>query len=552
MSYFVVFTGTEAGQFLGDRQASAADAAERLVCRQRMRWRKTKICKEGIDMPQTSTWPASATITGDLVRHLNWAATPLGPPDKWPSALRTTVDMLLACNFPMVALWGPELVQIYNDGYAEIMGQKHPAGMGQPTSQCWPEVWEFNEPVYQRVLQGQTLTFQNQLFSITRHGTLEDGYFTLCYSPLRDQGQEVAGVLVTVFETTERTQAEATLLESAKLARENENRLRAFLEATSDAVYTMSADWKEMRSLDGNRFLADTDDPSATWWNIYIPDDARPRVQEAIEQAIQTGNMFDLEHPVIGLDGKSAWTHSRAVPMRNEQGEITGWIGAAADITPHREAETLRLALAERDTLLAEVHHRVKNNLQVITSMLEMQARRIRDPQSHSALEEACNRVASIAGIHEILYRSKSYSNVNLLAYAQQLVPHLVTFHGAEDRIVAKVEGHIATLELERAVPFGLLLNELVSNACKHAFKERASGKVVVQVEEADGDICLNVIDDGVGLPIAFDYRTSAGLGLQIVDTLTAQVNGKLRFVFARSGTHVQICIPRQRRERRA
>ena len=261
--------------------------------------------------------------------------------------------------------------------------------------------------------------------------------------------------------------------------------------------------------------------------------------------------MFDLEHPVTGLDGTVAWTHSRAVPMRNDQGQLTGWIGAAADITSHREAEALRIALAERDTLLAEVHHRVKNNLQVITSMLEMQSRHAGDARSHSALEEACNRVASIAGIHEILYQSKSYSNVNLLAYAQQLVPHLVTFYGAQTLIAARIEGNIATLELERAVPFGLLLNELVSNACKHAFKEGASGQIVVQVEEADGDICLDVMDDGVGLPMGFTRRTSIGLGLQIVDTLTEQVKGKLRFLSAQSGTHVQVCIPKHRREQR-
>ena len=506
---------------------------------------------EPINMPHNSTWPTGTSITSDLVRQTNWAATPLGPADEWPVGLCTIVGTLLACSFPMVALWGPELVQIYNDGYAEIMGQKHPAGMGQPTSQCWPEVWEFNESVYRQVLQGQTLTFENQLFPITRHGTLEDAYFTLCYSPLRDESQEVAGVLVTVFETTKRIEAEATLVESARLTRENEHRLRAFLEATSDAVYTMSADWKEMRSLDGNQFLADIDDPSATWWNIYIPDGARPRVQEAIERAIRTGSMFDLEHPVIRLDGKVAWTHSRAGPMRNDRGEITGGIGAAADITPHREAEALRTALAERDTLLAEVHHRVKNNLQVIASMLEMQGRHAGDPRSHSALEEACNRVTSIAGIHEILYQSKSYSNVDLFTYAQQLVPHLVAFYGAENLIVAKVEGTHATLELERAVPFGLLLNELVSNACKHAFKERASGHVVVQIQEADDDICLHVVDDGVGLPVGFDYRASTGLGLQIVDTLTDQVKGKLRFLSAQSGTHVQICLSKHRREQR-
>ncbi len=115
--------------------------------------------------------------------------------------------MLLACNFPMIILWDTELLQFYNDAYRDIMGVKHPAGLGQPTRGCWPEVWQFNKPVYEKVLRGETLTFEDQLFPITRYGFLEDAYFTLCYSPVRNDAGTVAGVLVTVFETTPRVMA---------------------------------------------------------------------------------------------------------------------------------------------------------------------------------------------------------------------------------------------------------------------------------------------------------------------------------------------------------
>ena len=107
----------------------------------------------------------------------------------------------------MIVLWGNDLVQIYNDAYRELMGNKHPAGLGQPTQDCWPEVWKINEPIYARVLAGETLTFEDQLYPITRHGYVEDAYFTLCYSPLRDEAGEIKGVLVTVFETTKERRA---------------------------------------------------------------------------------------------------------------------------------------------------------------------------------------------------------------------------------------------------------------------------------------------------------------------------------------------------------
>lgn len=130
------------------------------------------------------------------------------------------MDLLLASEFPMVALWGPELVQIYNDGYRGIMAGKHPEGLGQPTRECWPEVWHINEPIYERVRAGETLTFEDKLFPITRHGYLEDAWFKLSYSPLRDEGGGIAGVLVTVFETTERHRAEAAREEAERRMKE--------------------------------------------------------------------------------------------------------------------------------------------------------------------------------------------------------------------------------------------------------------------------------------------------------------------------------------------
>lgn len=173
----------------------------------------------------TIEWITENGEAATLARKLDWSKTCLGPVEGWPDSLRSTVNLVLAYSFPMVLLWGEELVQIYNDAYAAIMGKKHPSGMGLPTREVWPEVWEFNEPVYRRVLEGETLTFENQLFPITRHGFREDAYFTLCYSPLRDGANNVAGVLVTVFETTPQIRAEAAHLAT-------ERSLRNMIEST--------------------------------------------------------------------------------------------------------------------------------------------------------------------------------------------------------------------------------------------------------------------------------------------------------------------------------
>ncbi len=158
--------------------------------------------------PLTPIWPVYEGHMASLVRAYDWSQSALGPVSQWPQSLRTAVDLALACRFPMVVLWGQQLVQIYNDGYCEIMDDRHPGGLGQPTRDCWPEVWSINQPIYARVLGGETLTFEDGLYPIKRNGHIEDAFFTLCYSPLRTEVGAIEGILVTVFETTDRVNAE--------------------------------------------------------------------------------------------------------------------------------------------------------------------------------------------------------------------------------------------------------------------------------------------------------------------------------------------------------
>jgi PAS domain S-box-containing protein len=146
-------------------------------------------------------------------RALDWAATPLGPVEAWPPSLRTAAALVVAAAFPKVLLWGPELVQVYNDAYRAIMGGKHPAGLGQPTRACWPEVWHLNAPIYARVRAGETVVLEDALYPVARAGAVEDAWFTLGYSPVPAEvpaeaggatGTFLGGVLVTVIETTAR------------------------------------------------------------------------------------------------------------------------------------------------------------------------------------------------------------------------------------------------------------------------------------------------------------------------------------------------------------
>jgi len=162
--------------------------------------------------PVSATVLAGGGAMGALMRALDWAATPIGPVERWPQSLRTAVSICLASRFPMIILWGRDLIQLYNDGYGPILGTKHPRAMGQPTRACWPEVWDFNAPIYDAVMaRGEVVYAEDQLFCIARGGYVEEAYFTLCYSPIRDESGGVGGILVTVLETTRRVLGERRL-----------------------------------------------------------------------------------------------------------------------------------------------------------------------------------------------------------------------------------------------------------------------------------------------------------------------------------------------------
>ncbi|MES2179147.1 MAG: ATP-binding protein [Gemmatimonadota bacterium] len=162
---------------------------------------------------------AGAGEMRNACRALDWAQTPLGDSASWPQSLRTVAQLTLANPTPQVVLWGSELAQIYNDGYRTIMGTKHPCGLGQPTRECWPEVWHLNQPIYEQVLRGETLWFEDALFPITRTGTTTNAWFSLSYVPIIDESAGVAGILVAVSETTD-----------GILAAQERERLRAALE----------------------------------------------------------------------------------------------------------------------------------------------------------------------------------------------------------------------------------------------------------------------------------------------------------------------------------
>jgi two-component sensor histidine kinase len=246
----------------------------------------------------------------------------------------------------------------------------------------------------------------------------------------------------------------------------------------------------------------------------------------------------------VRKDGSRFWAQWITELVRDENGRLRGIAKVLRDETDRQQAEqATQASLAEKEQLLREVHHRVKNNLQVITSLLNMQASQIGEERVLSLFQETRNRVLAIASIHELLYRAESFAHIALADYARQLVPGLVQFYGVEQRVRLEILGDGATLELERAVPYGMLLNELVSNACKHAFPPPETGTLTVQIWPNGDEIELVVADTGPGLPDGFNYRKATSLGLKLVHGLVRQLGGTID-IQSSAGTTITVRFP--------
>lgn len=190
---------------------------------------------------------------------------------------------------------------------------------------------------------------------------------------------------------------------------------------------------------------------------------------------------------------------------------------------------------AEKEILLREIHHRVKNNLQVISSLLSIQSRNITDEAAATAVREGQNRVNSIALIHQKLYQTEDLSEVNLSEYISQLIPPLKTAFGKNDiDVQLLLDPENLALDIDTAVPFGLIINELLTNAFKYAFGDKNTGQITIEVTDlGDAKYRLRVADNGAGLPVDFDWKKSRTMGMRLVRELTKQLRGKMEYEFA-------------------
>jgi len=191
--------------------------------------------------------------------------------------------------------------------------------------------------------------------------------------------------------------------------------------------------------------------------------------------------------------------------------------------------EELNASLEEKIVLLREVHHRVKNNLQILISLLNLQSRTITDPQVIAALKESTQRIRAMSMVHEKLYMGSDLAHIDFISYLSSLATSQVAFYEmGPGKVTLETTGENSMLDINTAIPLGLVMNELVSNALKHAFPGDRKGTIRIDARQMEGRLEISIADDGVGLPEGFDWKTAPTLGLRLVNILIEQLSGTI------------------------
>jgi PAS domain S-box-containing protein len=281
------------------------------------------------------------------------------------------------------------------------------------------------------------------------------------------------------------------------------------------------------------------------WFRRLHPDD-RALWSREFARGCLTGGPFHAECRFLARDGSIVWVRGDASILSDERGRALFLQGLAYDITENKRAEeAIQGRFREKETLLKEIHHRVKNNLQMTSSLLHLQAARIKDEAARRAIAESQGRIRAIALVHDMLYRSADLSLIDFSAYLQQLVKHLAQASSTKaSQIAVDTEIDDVGVTVDRAVPCGLLVSELVTNCFKHAFPCEARGRILVRLRATAAACEIEVRDDGVGFGGGADPTTSSSLGLALVQALVSQLHGRVELSSSNEGTMVHVTLP--------
>jgi PAS domain S-box-containing protein len=467
-----------------------------------------------------------------------------------------------SANFSSIATDAKGVIQIFNVGAermlgytaAEVVNKITPADISDPREvigRAKALSAELNTPI--------TPGFEALIFKASRG--IEDIYeltyirkdgsrlpAVVSVTALRDVQRSIIGYLLIGTDNTARQHAEEERQRLDQRVRDQQFYTRSLIESNIDALMTtdplgiITDVNKQMEALTG----CTRDELIGAPFKTYFTEPER--ADAGIKLVLGERKVTNYELTALARDGKRTVVSYNATTFYDRDRRLQGVFAAARDITEQKRAEqALQASLADRELLLREIHHRVKNNMQLVCSLLQLQARQLQIPEMSALLQESQSRVRSMALIHEKLYGGDSLARIDLADYLRSLGAMIQRSHSTSTAVRLRFELVPLTAGMDTAVPLGLAVNELLTNALKHAFPEGARSRkdapevvVALQLQE-DRRLRLEVRDNGVGLPTDFAPERTGSLGMRLVQIFAKQLRCELGWSSGSGGSVFQM-----------
>ena len=442
------------------------------------------------------------------------------------SIIESSDDAIIGKNLDgVVTSWNPAAERMFGYGAREMIGQ--------PISVlAWPGHEHEMPDILRRIRAGERV---DHFETVRRHREGHPVYVSLTVSPVLDAAGQVIGASKIARDIGGRKRALDAL-------REAEERYRDLFENSPLSVAVI--DPETGCYVDCNRMFLERLGYTVEEALRLPVEEVSPNYKDLLMRALAAKEPGAQHvHFVTQYRTKTGEMLDTLVTARPFQGEEGILIHSLAlDLTAQRRAEETVRQLGEKEALLKEIHHRVKNNLQVVSSLLGLQSRAIQDAPIRHMFQESQNRIHSMALLHESLYQSDSLSRVDFPAYVRQLAAYLFQSYGVKtEHVRLRTDLDQLYLGMDAAVPCALIINELVSNSLKYAFPEGRNGEVRIVLEgKPGGSARLVVADDGVGMARDVDWTRTKSLGLRLVRTLAQQLDAKLE-IESEKGTEVRL-----------
>ncbi len=403
-----------------------------------------------------------------------------------------------------------------NKTFAEMFGYELKETIGMNVLELAAPKWK--DTIKENVLSGREEPYEAE--GLRKDGSIFPG--ELLGKQIKYKDREVR--ITAVRDLTRQKKAEQALKES-------EEKYSLVVENSNDAIIIHRDGIIQFANSTSSRYIGmPPHELIGKPMTDFVHPDDKKKVWDNFQKrkaGKEVENIYEIS--LVREDG-SSFPAEINVSLIQYQGEPAGLV-FIRDITKRKKAEEkIKKSLEEKEVLLKEIHHRVKNNMQVISSLINIQAMRIKDKKAQEIFKDTRNRVMSMALVHERLYRSENLAGIDFKMYIERMSVHLMSYYKElSQNIELKTDVEGILLDITKAVPLGLIANELITNSLKHAFPKSKKGEINIEFYKKGKTYHLNIGDNGIGFPKALDFSKAESMGMDLVNSLVKQINGSIR-----------------------